>query len=786
MSLRLLFFCIITGTLSISLNAQDLAWAKVYDRLAHQRDIATGFNQCVVNCGRFGVDSVDVDPSTSSFWIYKQNTLSNGTPYLSKFDSTGNLLWAYSYLSYGAALLNSVAVDNQNNIIVTGVYTDSIDADILSTTYMLRSNVPSRKGLFVAKYSANGVLIWAKKVEGDVEPIKVRTDNMNNVVIVGRFRDTADFNPGAGVSQKVSTQFGVSFSWNTFLLKLNSNGIFSWVNHWESADLSRQKMDIDLNNNIFMVCNFSDTVDIDPSPPTTNIISQGGWDVTSLKMNSSGQLLLHREIHNLGSITLESFTIEPSGNCYYAIKGGASPIDIDPGPGVTPISTNAQNNEILFKWDNNGVLQWGFLTNLTGYGHHVKIQANNSGGVYIVSTDNPGNVSFIDIDPSAGVDTVNTYTLCDIIVRSISPNGTYLWGGLMGGVGQFDHFVNVCGDDVSSLYIFGFSAGNFDFDPNSGVVLHAGGNSYVIKIRNCHVASGLNFQSCDSVVYNGQVYYSDTILKSIYTLPNNCDSIFSVNINIAPIADDTIVVDTCKYYVWNNVMYTNSGFYTNTYNAAGCDSVVTLDLTLHQGSVHNVSIAGCPSATFNGITYNQPGQYQQQYSNINGCDSNYLITVIQNTVDTSITMSGTTSLVANATPATYQWIDCSTMLPIAGATSALFVPSVPGSYACIVTQNSCTDTSGCYSIVITPDVVNDFSIVTGLYPNPSEGSYTLELDRTYQNVQLEVRTINGQLVWKRSFDKLKETNLIIEKSSGVYMLYIKQEGRVQVKKLLKW
>jgi len=46
--------------------------------------------------------------------------------------------------------------------------------------------------------------------------------------------------------------------------------------------------------------------------------------------------------------------------------------------------------------------------------------------------------------------------------------------------------------------------------------------------------------------------------------------------------------------------------------------------------------------------------------------------------------------------------------------------------------------------------------------------------------------MSGQLVWSQNFRNLKETTLTLNEPNGVYMLYIKQENRTFVKKLMKY
>ena len=71
------------------------------------------------------------------------------------------------------------------------------------------------------------------------------------------------------------------------------------------------------------------------------------------------------------------------------------------------------------------------------------------------------------------------------------------------------------------------------------------------------------------------------------------------------------------------------------------------------------------------------------------------ITVI--TVNTSVTQVGSI-LTANAAGAVYQWLDCNGFTPLLGQTYQSFTAISPGSYAVIITQNGCTDTSACFPI----------------------------------------------------------------------------------------
>jgi hypothetical protein len=80
----------------------------------------------------------------------------------------------------------------------------------------------------------------------------------------------------------------------------------------------------------------------------------------------------------------------------------------------------------------------------------------------------------------------------------------------------------------------------------------------------------------------------------------------------------------CDTYTWSGSTYTTSGTYTKTLtNAAGCDSVHTLTLTINYSSSSSVTVSqlGCYTWALNAVTYTVSGNYSLTYTNAIGCDS---------------------------------------------------------------------------------------------------------------------------------------------------------------------
>ncbi len=95
---------------------------------------------------------------------------------------------------------------------------------------------------------------------------------------------------------------------------------------------------------------------------------------------------------------------------------------------------------------------------------------------------------------------------------------------------------------------------------------------------------------------------------------------------VSCVSYDISNVSKCSSYSFNNQIYTTSGTYMITLpnaNAAGCDSVITLNLIIKQPTFSTINVTNCGSYTLNGSTYTSTGQYTQTLisGNAVGCDS---------------------------------------------------------------------------------------------------------------------------------------------------------------------
>jgi PPE-repeat protein len=150
-------------------------------------------------------------------------------------------------------------------------------------------------------------------------------------------------------------------------------------------------------------------------------------------------------------------------------------------------------------------------------------------------------------------------------------------------------------------------------------------------------------------------------------------------------------------------------------------------------------------------------------------------------VDNSLTVSPST-LTSNMDNASYQWVDCSTNLPLTSQISQSFSPSISGSYAVEVTVGSCTELSSC--VDFTSLGSNTFKLNTiNIYPNPTSSVLNIEHSLN-EDLTLELFSLEGKKVLEQVLpQKLTKLNMS-QFSQGAYFIRITQNEKVFSQKIV--
>ncbi|MBR4391092.1 MAG: hypothetical protein IKT08_03185, partial [Bacteroidales bacterium] len=138
--------------------------------------------------------------------------------------------------------------------------------------------------------------------------------------------------------------------------------------------------------------------------------------------------------------------------------------------------------------------------------------------------------------------------------------------------------------------------------------------------------------ACESYTWtsgNGQTYTTSGTYFYPYENEEGCSSTDTLHLTISNAALHDEYVTECESFTWvNGETYTSSveGI-TYTYpggSVHGCDSIVTLYLTINHGTHNSITETACESYTWtsgNGQTYTTSGTYIYPYENEEGCAS---------------------------------------------------------------------------------------------------------------------------------------------------------------------
>lgn len=656
---------------------------------------------------------------------------------------------------------STVGTDTLGNVYFTGNFTGTIDFDPGPGVYNLTSlgTVPS---LYIQKLDDGGNFVWAKMIGtvGTSAPLikKSKVSNNGYITMTGSYQGTIDFDPGAATYNLIS---GTSFD-DTFIWQLDNNGNLNYAKSiGSSSPHSCYPEDITVDNS-FNVCitgTFFNTIDFDPSAGVYNLTPPGpGDDSYILKLDMNGDLVWVKNFAPASSadITILSHTIDNLGNI---ILGGQFHSTVDFDPGVGTFNMSIVNGE-------------GFIMELDALGNFVWAKQYGSLFVQDIEISNLGsiycggvyyNTANTDADPGPSIYGLTGGQGGDVYIQKLNPSGGLIWAVSSGGA-DYSGISGLEIDNNENVIYTGAFTGNSDFDPGAA---SANFTSVPFNYGNTYITS-LNA--------SGQYRYAQTFVgvpgDTYGCASNDLDLDYNHNIYLTGYLSDSVDFNpdlSTSFYLTPATSGNGASYITKLWRCVNSTAIITAN-----GCGQYMS----PSGNY---TWTTSGTYSDTIPNVTGCDSIITINLTITNIDPSITVSNGV-FTSNQSGATYQWGDCNSGLAISGATNQNFMPTLNGSYAVIVTLNGCSDTSVC-------NTINDVGIESigsnniSIFPNP-----TSEILNICTSSKIEIITImdmNGRTIQNiKNVDNLYLFN-INQLPKGCYILSIKTEDSLFTKRVIK-
>lgn len=128
----------------------------------------------------------------------------------------------------------------------------------------------------------------------------------------------------------------------------------------------------------------------------------------------------------------------------------------------------------------------------------------------------------------------------------------------------------------------------------------------------------------------------------------------------------------------------------------------------------------------------------------------------------------------------YQWYRCTAeggKEKLEGITGNIYQPASSGLYAAEVSYGTCTKMTDCIEFVTT-GIGSKESLQMTIYPNPSKGNFTMQLNQAIGDATLSIYHTNGQKILSRQLNNIQQYSLDMTAPSGMYLLQLTEsDGR---------
>ncbi|MCC7501087.1 MAG: T9SS type A sorting domain-containing protein [Flavobacteriales bacterium] len=259
----------------------DLEWADVFTGPGSEQvaSVVVGPGTDLTLGGSFE-GPTDVDPGAGVTLL----TAPTGT-FLCRLDAAGAYLGSSAFNGTSVVSCYDIAMASDSSVVMVGAFSGTVDLDPGTASLPFASD-PLLSYAYAVCVDASGAFMWARSypATGNVEFSGVNVASDGSVVASGTFRDTVDFDPGAGVDLHVSEG-----QEDGFVTGLSAGGDLTWVRSFgDIAVESCLDQVLDADDNVWITGYFTNTVDFDAGPDTFLLDASGPTDAFVTRFDPSG------------------------------------------------------------------------------------------------------------------------------------------------------------------------------------------------------------------------------------------------------------------------------------------------------------------------------------------------------------------------------------------------------------------------------------------------------------------------------------------------------------------
>ncbi len=317
---------------------------------------------------------------------------------LVKYDNQGNVVWAKRYGGPDMDQATAITTDQAGNFYIAGGFLGSIVFDSVTLT----AGPTGAAGNFIAKFNADGNLIFAKKVTNDSSATainSIKTDDAENIYLTGFF-NTPSIQLGViTLNYEDYNSAGAGSSNRSYVAKMDSQGNYLWAKASQSSDahyigIMPYGLDVDTNGNVYVGGHFGcntirfGAITLTKTAPIYNF----NFNMYLVKYDSNGNELWARNTgSNYDNGTCTRTVKTDSQNNVYAAGYFSNTINF----GATTLNATGGSQQFIVKYDTDGNVLWAKAASATpGYNtiHAIDVDENNN--VFTAGTYNNTQMDF--------------------------------------------------------------------------------------------------------------------------------------------------------------------------------------------------------------------------------------------------------------------------------------------------------------------------------------------------------------------------------------------------------
>jgi len=507
----------------------------------------------------------------------------------------------------------------------------------------------------------------------------------------------------------------------------------------------------DAAGNVYATGTFLGSIDFDAGVGV-NILTGANCDVYVLKMDPSGNFLWAKSFGGTSIDAGSSIKTDTYGNIY--ITGGFhESVDFDPGTGTTTLTSAGYQDVFVQKMDSAGNFLWARSFGGPSYDKVSSISIDASGNVYTTGTFQ----ETMTFDTGAGDFTLTSGGYTDIFVFKMDCSGNFIWAKSFSGT-LYDNGNGIINDASGNVYITGSFQDTIDFDPGAGTSfftstgctdvfvqkMDSAGNLLWVKTfdgADCQEASSISMDEAGNIYTTGG--FQGTV---------DFDPEAGTHMLVSAGNDDIFIqkMDSAGNFLWaksfgstsnDRGFSINSDAYGNLYTT-GCFSEYidfsygTDTAILTSAGSFDVFVLKMDSSG-NFLWAESFGGTSNDYGNSIHVDSSGNVYTIGHFMETADFNPGTGTTVLSSQ-----------------GDADFFVHKMSQS----------TSSESIFE--------NDFGNTFIVYPNPTNGNFSIDLGNVYQNTTISIFDIDGKLIKKMSFQQTQIANMSVAAPAGVYLVKV--------------